>query len=149
MVEAGVLNKVLLFICILTQCFIAAATIIFMQFWALVPGSGFNINFFILLIYGFVISVVMTLSDIYRPAFWSANLSFLKFYWARAALYLPLGAIIYTDVSTIQNYQYLQFAGGWTWAAAVFYFILAVLSWAGKNPAGDTLEPLKSAQAEN
>ena len=102
-----ILGKVVVFLCMLTQMISAAGMIIFMQYWALITNS-FEINFFILLIYGFIAAVCITIADIYRPVFLSQNLSFLKYFWGRTLIYVPFGALVYFDQPFIPNYGYLK-----------------------------------------
>ena len=108
METSNILAKVVVFLCMLTQLISAAGMIIFMQFLAQVTEAGFQLNLFILLIYGFITAVGITITDIYRPAFWSQNLSFLKYFWGRTVVYVPFGALVYFDQPTIPNYQYLK-----------------------------------------
>ena len=97
MASPDLLNKVLVVVCIFTQVVAAAGMVILMDLFTSFGGGTTSSNYIVLLVYGFVSAILITLADIVQPKFWKEHVTVFKYFIGRTFLYIPYGALVYFD----------------------------------------------------
>ena len=94
-----IINKGLVVLCMFTQVVSAAGMIILLDLYATANtgGTNFGMNYMILLVYGFIAAVIITLTDVIQPKFWYEHVTVFRYFGGRTLLYIPFGALNYAD----------------------------------------------------